>query len=353
MKELIQCIEESQTKGLELINNYSQYLQVSKQFKTMENIIIVGSGSSYNSGLLAQSFIEQQLNINVNLYYPNDFLKYTNHSLIRGDTLIVFITQGGQTKLVVESAQKMKEQKISSIAITENATSKISELTDVTLDTNTGIEAYMYRTIGVTNTSLSLILFTMALKECEGVLSREKREIYCEDLASVFSKFNEIIEFSKQWYLKHHQQLDDAESLIFSASGQYWPVAKEADIKFMEMLPLLTSSFELEELIHGPQNMFKRSHVFFLIADEHIDLQKALDIQRFIQEDVKAKVYLISEEAYNEFKCESHFKFFLYLVFFQVLAYETAKTKGRDFSEGIYPKVSEYVKKSIEKEGEL
>lgn len=347
MKELIHCIEDSKVKGLELINNYQKYRDDVNCLTTLQEFIIVGSGSSYNAALLAKSFIENELNIKVTLYYPNDFLNYTNYSLVSKQSTIIFISQSGQTKLVVEAAKRMNELGIETIAVTEDSVSELSKKTSLSLDTNTGIEAYMYRTIGVTNTILSLILFALAFAEKTGQVKKEQSTRYLEDLDNIFNTFDEVIKFSTEWYQENKISLKDAKSILFSGAGSYWPVAKEADIKFMEMLPLLTNSFELEEFIHGPQNMFIEEYLFFLIADIDTDLDKALDIKKFLEIEVKAKTFLISGEKYKIFKCESQFKFFLYLVFFQVIAYETSKERGRNLKQGIYPSVSDYVKKSI------
>lgn len=347
MKELIECIEESQSLGLELIANYDQYLGKTKDLDSIETLILVGSGSSYNSALMTKSFIEEKLNIKVELYYPNDFLNYTNYSLRIKNAMVMFISQGGQTNLVIEAANRMKNLGVCTVAVTENATSKIAEITDVVLDINTGIEAYMYRTVGVTNTVLSIILFMIAKAEQDKVIASNESRYYLNELQDAFMRFEDVIEFSKNWYNREQSVLKDAESIIFSAAGNYWPIAKEADIKFMEMLPLLTNSFELEELVHGPQNMFEKSHVFFLIADDDTDLEKANNIKEFLSKEVSAQTYIMNEKNYEIFKSNSEFKSFLYLIFFQVVAYYTSKDRGRDLSKGIYPKVNEYVKKSI------
>ena len=347
MKELIDCIEESQGLGLELIKAYDQYLEKVKDLKSIDTLILVGSGSSYNSALMTKSFIEEKLKVKVELFYPNDFLNYTNYSLRINNSIVMFISQGGQTNLVIEAANRMKDLGVYTVAVTENAQSKIAEITDLVLDINTGIEAYMYRTIGVTNTVLSILLFMIAKAEQDKIIDKNESEYYLNELQDTFIRFKDVIEFSKEWYQKEQLVLKNADSIIFSAAGSYWPIAKEADIKFMEMLPLLTNSFELEELVHGPQNMFEKSHVFFLIADKDTDLEKAKSIKKFLSQEVLAEAYLINEENYDIFTSNSEFKSFLYLIFFQVIAYYTSKDRGRDLSQGIYPKVNEYVKTSI------
>ena len=115
------------------------------------------------------------------------------------------------------------------------------------------------------------------------------------------------------------------------------------------MLPILTNSFELEELIHGPQNAFDTTMGYFIVSRDNEDVEKAKRITNFINEEISA-CYLIGDNSDASFNVDPKSKYFSsleYITFFQVLAYLLATDKGRDLTQGIYPQVVNYINKSI------
>lgn len=106
----------------------------------------------------------------------------------------------------------------------------------------------------------------------------------------------------------------------------------------MEMLPVFTNSFELEELIHGPQNSFNQNIGYFILSRSNEDREKARSIAAFIEKEISS-CYLIGDYDEASFNVSPESKYFSnleYITYFQVLAYMLSTDRGRDLTKGIY-----------------
>lgn len=350
MGTLMDCIAGIPFRSKQLINNKEVVNdQIVNTFdKTFKKLVVIGSGSSYNAGLFAKSLSEKELGISVELYYPNDFMYNTNFEMLNDEALYVFISQSGMTKLLIDSLKIVQEKGFSTVGITEDSTSLLANMCDLAMITLEEKEAYRFRTIGFTTTVILLYQLVLSLSLKQNHIDEARYQALSYDLNKVVDSMEPIRNESMVWFENHRNDFDLNASFIFTGAQQYWPVMKEADIKFMEMIPVLSNSFELEEIIHGPQNMFAKDQVFFILSDKGVDLEKAKQIKLFIEEEVKAKVFLISKDTFNEHIDSNEFNVLLYLMFFQVVGFSIAHALGKDLKLGTYPKVSEYVSKVVE-----
>ncbi len=350
MGTLMDCIQAIPDRTQTLMDAIDvTYEALDKALKGNYNkIVIVGSGSSYNAGLFIKSFAEMKLDMSVELFLPNDFVYNTNHKLLSKDSLYVFISQSGMTKLVVEGAQIALDHEFEIVGITENQDSILARMSNASLITLDKKEDYIFRTIGFTTTVILLdqLLLWNYLRNSSDKLGHIT---YLGQLNTTLKQLNNILSDSVKWFDEHKSTLMEHDAFIFSAALDYWPVAKEADIKFMEMLPMLTNSFELEELVHGPQNMFTSNQGFFILTDQGKDIEKAANVVDFIETEVNAKTYLINKNIFTGDIELNSFTPLLYLMFFQVQSFKIADARGMSMKTGTYPKISEYVARVVAK----
>ena len=138
---------------------------------------------------------------------------------------------------------------------------------------------------------------------------------------------------------------------MLAGAGPLWAVAQEADIKLMEMVPMVTRSYELEEFIHGPQNCFGDDILFFILLKQGKDEEKAVSIARFLKEKIGFCTVVgdvITEMRDLRIRPASRYFWFLeYITVFQVLAYRMASDRGRDLSRGVNAGIGEYISKVL------
>ncbi|WP_339226814.1 SIS domain-containing protein [Oceanobacillus sp. FSL K6-2867] len=327
-------------------NNLESILEAHKKLK---RIVLVASGTSYNAAFTTKNFAENVIGFPVEIIYPNMFVQYYNYDLLDEDNLYIFISQGGKTKLVYEGLNLVKTKGYRTISLTEKLGTPIAQLADVSLEIGSEHEEYLYRTLGYSATCATLYWLFISISKIYSKVSDNEVEAYVQDYNLMVDNLFTVKQNTFKWYRENKFQLMRKSNFIFSGTNDLWPVAQEADIKFMEMLPIFTNSFELEELIHGPQNAFDTNIGYFILSRTNENYEKADKISNFINQEI-SKCYLIGDNSKSDFNIAPKSKDFSsleYITFFQVLAYLLATDKGRDLTKGIYPQVVNYINKSI------
>lgn len=317
-----------------------------------KKVVVIASGTSYNAAFTVKVFSERKLSIPVEVIYPNFFNNHFGEQKIDKDTLYIFISQGGATKSVLESINRVNELRGTTLSITENLNVPIADAADFCLEIGSEHEPFIFRTSGYTLTALTLYILLIELALKKQVISEKEKNKYYDNLKCLPKDIDTTIEIAKEFYNKNKAQLVNCKEFFFAGGGSLWAVAQEADIKFMEMLPVVSNSFEIEEIIHGPQNSFTKSIGFFLLANNKNDYDKALKIDSFVRNEVSSfsKVISSKQEKENTLLLPDNAKDFIpltFITFFQVISYLLATEKGRDLTQKIYPQIDNYINKTM------
>lgn len=355
MKTLFNCIEEIPEKLTAIHGNKEQLFKLLKGYignKNINKITVVASGTSFNAAFTTKTFGENVLNIPVDTIYPNIFLHYSNRNLLSEETLYLFLSQSGTTTLVYESLKLVKNKGLLNISITEELNSPIAKEASLALDMGTGHEEYIYRTIGYSATCGTLYMLYLNILRIKGKISDENYDTYCLDFLAAVNNVESIIDKTINWYSHNSLLLEKFKKFIFTGTSDLYPVAMESDIKFMEMISVFTNSFEMEELIHGPQNAFDDETGYFFIAKANQDSNKAAKISNFIQNEIGNNSIIVGNSPTRDIDIDieiksNHFYTLEFITVFQVLAYKLAVDRGRDLSVRIHSEINNYITKSL------
>ena len=355
MRTLLKSIEEIPEKLKNVCDNREENYEKLKTYvgeKKIGKILIIASGTSYNAALTTKMFGEKVLGVPVEIMYPNAFYNYMNKSFLTEDVLTIFISQTGSTKLVYDSLVLVKDLGLMNIAITENSDSAIAKEASLDLDMGTDIEEYVYRTIGYSTTCATMYLVYLNLLRIDNRIESKEYDGYIADYRKAVLNIEGIAARTHIWYEKHAERIAGFNKFIFAGAADLLPVAMEADIKFMEMVPVFTNSFEMEELIHGPQNAFDESIGYFLISKDGVDSEKAQRIAAFIRGEIGENAVLVGDVALNDMDimidyASENFYALEAITALQVLAYRISIDRGRDLSVRINSSITNYITKLL------
>ncbi len=339
MVTLLNCIERIPGLIKDAVNKYpSQFINL-KEKEEIKKIMFIASGSSYNAAFISKNFLEDKCGIKVELMYPNEFRKTTILDTL--NTLYVFISQSGTTKLVYEDLLRAKSEDCVTLSITSDINTPIALASDYAIDAGCGHEEFRYRTIGVSTTIVMCWLLGCYLSGNKDYKS----------ISIVANQLEQMIENTLNWYQKNKFELMRRNKVMFTGSGTLWPIGIEADIKFMEMIPYLTKTYELEEFMHGPQNAFDDQIVYFVLSNKDIDEEKTIAMANFLKKEIGI-CYMVGNAIVDE--CDFNFTidtadFFelKYLTFFQVVSYLLSIDHGRDLNKGLNTSITKYLSKSL------
>lgn len=351
MTTVMDCIERIPTKLMKMLNERERRfndLHLYLMNRNISKIIFVASGSSFNSANTTRYFFEK-LGFEVQFAFPNIFVNYSGK--LDQDALYVVISQGGCTKLVYEALLKIKQENCLNCSITASLDSPIAEEADVAIEMGCDYEEFMYRTLGYSTTVMTCYQLALEIAELNGNLDEISRKRYDDDFRNMIHNLKVIKEVTLEWYEKHRFSLMKKQEILFTGTNDLWAVSNEADIKVMEMVPMLTRSFELEEFIHGPQNAFNDRMAFFVLGRSTEDANKVNSIAQFLKKEIGfcCVVGDIGKD-HRDLYFEIHSKWFSaleFVTFAQVLAYKLADDFGRDLTKPVNGCIKKYINKTL------
>ncbi len=220
-----------------------------QELREIDKVFVVACGTAYHSGLLAKYAIEHWTRLPVEVELASEF-RYRDPVLDRS-TLVVAISQSGETADTLEAVRHAKEQKAKVLAICNTNGSQIPRECDAVLYTRAGPE------IGVASTKTFLAQITanylvgLALAQARGTkypdeVEREYRELEAmpELVARVIADIAPVAALARRFA--------QASTILFLGRHVGYPVALEGALKLKELAYMHAEGFAAGELKHGP-----------------------------------------------------------------------------------------------------
>ena len=220
-----------------------------QELREVDKVFVVACGTAYHSGLLAKYAIEHWTRLPVEVELASEF-RYRDPVLDRS-TLVVAISQSGETADTLEAVRHAKEQKAKVLAICNTNGSQIPRECDAVLYTRAGPE------IGVASTKTFLAQITanylvgLALAQARGTkypdeVEREYHELEAmpDLVARVIATTDPVAELA--------QRFAQSSTVLFLGRHVGYPVALEGALKLKELAYMHAEGFAAGELKHGP-----------------------------------------------------------------------------------------------------
>jgi glucosamine--fructose-6-phosphate aminotransferase (isomerizing) len=220
-----------------------------QELREIDKVFVVACGTAYHSGLLAKYAIEHWTRLPVEVELASEF-RYRDPVLDRS-TLVVAISQSGETADTLEAVRHAKEQKAKVLAICNTNGSQIPRECDAVLYTRAGPE------IGVASTKTFLAQVTanylvgLALAQARGTKYPDevKREYQALEampdlVARVLGCMEPVAELAGRFA--------KSPTILFLGRHVGYPVALEGALKLKELAYMHAEGFAAGELKHGP-----------------------------------------------------------------------------------------------------
>ena len=220
-----------------------------QDLRDVDKVFVVACGTAYHAGLLAKYAIEHWTRLPVEVELASEF-RYRDPVLDRS-TLVVAISQSGETADTLEAVRHAKEQKARVLAICNTNGAQIPREADAVLYTRAGPE------IGVASTKCFLAQLTagyllgLALAQARGTkytdeVVREFAEL--EAMPDAVARVLETVEPVRALA----RELKDSPAVLFLGRHVGYPVALEGALKLKELAYMHAEGFAAGELKHGP-----------------------------------------------------------------------------------------------------
>jgi glutamine---fructose-6-phosphate transaminase (isomerizing) len=246
-------------------------------FKKIKQVQIVACGSSYNAGLVAKYWLEDIAKISCNIEVASEY-RYRN-PVILDNTLLIAISQSGETADLIEAikiAKKISDEKILILSITNSAESSITRMSNLSFLTNAGPEIGVASTKAFTTQLVGLALLTCSI----GVI---KNNINAKQEKSIIAGLKLLPGLIMNSLMQETQikelvpQLLDKNSALFLGRGTMHAIAMEGALKLKEISYIHAEAFPAGELKHGPIALIDETTPVIAVApnDELINKLKS------------------------------------------------------------------------------
>jgi len=220
-----------------------------QDLRDVDKVFVVACGSAYHSGLLAKYAIEHWTRLPVEVELASEF-RYRDPVLDRS-TLVVAISQSGETADTLEAVRHAKDQKARVLAVCNTNGAQIPREADAVLYTRAGPE------IGVASTKCFLAQITasylvgLALAQARGTKYSDEVAAQFAELEAMPAAVARVLE-TVQPVRALARDLAASPAVLFLGRHVGYPVALEGALKLKELAYMHAEGFAAGELKHGP-----------------------------------------------------------------------------------------------------
>jgi glucosamine--fructose-6-phosphate aminotransferase (isomerizing) len=220
-----------------------------EQLRGLRRIVLVACGTAYHSAVVGRYVIEEWARVPVEFDIASEWI-YRN-PVIGEDTLVIGISQSGETRDTIAAMQLAREKGAKTVAITNMMGSQITREVDSVLYTRAGIEMAVASSKTFTAQVALLYLVALKLAQVRETLPSGEIEFILDFVYKLPRKIQSFLEADHPIDEIAHRYY---ESPFFLYLGRHigLPVALEGALKLKEISYIPTEAYSAGEMKHGP-----------------------------------------------------------------------------------------------------
>ncbi len=234
-----------------------------EQIRNLRRIVVVACGTAYHAGVVGRYAIEEWARIPVEPDIASEWI-YRNPVLSK-DTLVIGISQSGETRETVNAMKLAREAGANTLAITNLMGTQITREVDSVLYTRCGIEVCV--AASKTFTAQVSLLYLLGLK-----LAQVRKTMDPQELGFIVDQLHELPERMAEFLDGNHpieeiaQRFYDKPFFLYLGRHIGLPVALEGALKLKEISYIPTEAYSAGEMKHGPIALLEQGTPVVVVA---------------------------------------------------------------------------------------
>jgi glucosamine--fructose-6-phosphate aminotransferase (isomerizing) len=220
-----------------------------EELRAVDKIILVGCGTANYASMVAKYAIEHWTRIPCEVELAHEF-RYRDPILTR-ETLVVAISQSGETADTLMAIRHAREQRAKVLAICNTNGSTIPRESDAVIYTHAGPEIGVASTKGFMTQLVACYLLGLYLAQVRGTMYGDEIGVVVRELEQMPAHVQRLLDASPQ-VDELAGELRGARSVLFLGRHTGFPVALEGALKLKELAYIHAEGFAAGELKHGP-----------------------------------------------------------------------------------------------------
>ena len=305
--------------------------------KKFKKIDIVACGSAYHTGVVGKYLIENYANIPVNVEVASEY-RYKK-CFYDKDTLVILVSQSGETADTLAALRKAKVDGITTMAIVNVVGSSIAREADYVTYIKAGFEI----AVATTKAYLAqLAIFSLIAL----YLGYENKNIHENEFNELVKEYNNLPVLIKETinndnYSTIADKIYDKKQIFFIGRGIDYALSLEASLKLKEISYINSVAYQAGELKHGTISLIEKDTPVIAISTDDSLREKTISNIKEVKARGAYVVYVTNETPQEKFyddiitikKIHPILESILTIIPLQLLSYKVAKDNGCDIDK--------------------
>ena len=308
-----------------------------EEMRDTQQIYMIGCGSAYHVGVAAQYAVEDLAQVPVRVELASEF-RY-RRLLVGEKTLVVIISQSGETADSLAALRAAKEHGAKTLAIVNVVGSSIAREADHVLYTLAGPEIAVATTKAYSTQLAATYVLALAFAQARGTVTEEEFRKLTAELAAIPEKIEKLLEHKEriQWFASKRANMEHA---FFIGRGLDYAAGLEGSLKMKEISYIHSEAYPAGELKHGTISLIEEDTLVIGLLTQQALYEKTLSNLLECKSRGAYLMALTMEGNYSiedsaDFviyipKTDSHFAPSLAVIPLQLLGYYLSVSKGLD-----------------------
>ncbi|MEJ3404410.1 glutamine--fructose-6-phosphate transaminase (isomerizing) [Rathayibacter sp. YIM 133350] len=314
------------------------------ELAAIRRITVIACGTAWYAGLVSKYAIEKWTGVPVEVELSHEF-RYRD-PVITSDTLVISISQSGETMDTLMAVKYAREAGAKTISICNTQGATIPRESDAAVYTYAGPEVAVASTKAFVAQITALYLFGLHLARVRNTLTPDAVTAELAELEAVPAKLTRVLEVGESIRTLAHW-MADTRAVLFLGRHVGFPIALEGALKLKELAYIHAEGFAAGELKHGPIALIEPGQpVFVVVPSPHhsplLHSKVVSNIQEIrargarviaIAEEGDVAVLPFADEVVRIPRATPFYEPLLAVVPLQIFAMELSEAKGLDVDQ--------------------
>ncbi|MFA6431072.1 MAG: glutamine--fructose-6-phosphate transaminase (isomerizing) [Candidatus Margulisiibacteriota bacterium] len=234
-----------------------------EEIKKVNRVVFTACGTSWHAGLVGEYLFEQHAKLPTEVEYAAEF-RYRN-PIIDENTLVIAITQSGETADTLAAVWEAKARNAKVIAICNVVGSTVAREADGVVYTNAGPEIGVASTKAFTTQLTIVYLLAILFGKRHGKISETESIKLINELIELPQKIEEVL-LTEKHVEEIAEKFSHATNALYLGRGKGFPVALEGALKLKEVAYVHAEGYPAAEMKHGPIALIDKNMPVVVLA---------------------------------------------------------------------------------------
>lgn len=301
-------------------------------------ICVIACGTAMHAGLVGKSLIQAMIGIHVDVVMASEFMY--NDPVVDGETLVIAISQSGETIDTLEALKFARKCGSPSISIVNVNGASIARASEYVIYTHAGPEIAVASTKAYTTQLAVLYLLTARMAIARGLWDEDKTKRYMAELLRIPRVMEEVLARKEEI---HHiaDTMLNARDVFMIGRGLDYSILLEGSLKLKEVSYIHSEAYASGELKHGTIALItSETPVIAVVTQEKLKSKELSNIKEVQSRGAKVILLIKGGEVLEQEKIwsrifrlpvmEDEFMVMPASIVLQLIAYFVSLDKGLD-----------------------